>query len=428
MRVLVIGSGAREHALAWKLAHSPRVSKIYAAPGNPGMAGVAECIALGVTQLSELADFAQRNAIDLTVVGPEVPLVAGIVDVFQQHGLTIFGPVAEGANLEGSKAFAKELMTSAGIPTAQHRTFTDATQALAYLEQHGAPVVVKADGNAAGKGAIVALDMRTAQEAIREMMVERVFGAAGDIVVIEDYVQGDEIGSTAICNGTRFLPLTLTQDHKRALDNDQGLNTGGMGAFTPLPFVDTMQEQRIHTEIIAPTLHALQARGIHFAGVLYSNIMLTIRGPVVLEHNTRFGDPETQALMLLLQTDLLDVLAFAQDANASMQPENLWHSGYAMSLTLASGGYPGKYRSGLPIAGIEEAERIEGVQVFHAGTAIKDGQLVTAGGRVLSIAARGETVQEAVGKAYEAAKYISFEGMQYRRDIARRGLQLSKEG
>ncbi len=428
MRVLVLGSGAREHALAWKLAQSPRVSKIYAAPGNPGMAAVAECIALGVTQLSELADFAERNAIDLTVVGPEVPLVAGIVDVFQQHGLTVFGPVAAGANLEGSKAFAKELMTSAGIPTAQHRTFTDATHALAYLEQHGAPVVVKADGNAAGKGAIVALDMATAQEAIREMMVERVFGAAGDVVVIEDYVQGDEIGSTAICNGTQFLPLTLTQDHKRALDNDQGLNTGGMGAFTPLPFVDTMQEQRIHTEIIAPTLHALAERGIHFAGVLYSNIMLTAHGPVVLEHNTRFGDPETQALMLLLQADLLDVLAFAQDANASVQPENLWHTGYAMSLTLASGGYPGKYQNGIPITGIKEANLIEGVQVFHAGTAMKDRQLVTAGGRVLSIAAHGETLQEAVGRAYEAAKYISFEGMQYRRDIARRGLQISKEG
>lgn len=428
MRVLVIGSGAREHALAWKLAQSPRVSKIYAAPGNPGMAAVAECIALGVTQLSELADFAERNAIDLTVVGPEVPLVAGIVDVFQQHGLTVFGPVAAGANLEGSKAFAKELMTSAGIPTAQHRTFTDAAHALTYLEQHGAPVVVKADGNAAGKGAIVALDMATAQEAIREMMVERVFGAAGDVVVIEDYVQGDEIGSTAICNGTQFLPLTLTQDHKRALDNDQGLNTGGMGAFTPLPFVDTMQEQRIHTEIIAPTLHALAERGIHFAGVLYSNIMLTAHGPVVLEHNTRFGDPETQALMLLLQADLLDVLAFAQDANVSVQPENLWHTGYAMSLTLASGGYPGKYQNGIPITGIKEANLIEGVQVFHAGTAMKDRQLVTAGGRVLSIAAHGETLQEAVGRAYEAAKYISFEGMQYRRDIARRGLQISKEG
>ena len=428
MRVLVIGSGAREHALVWKLTQSPRVSKLYAAPGNPGMAEVAECVPLGATQLVELANFAGHNAIDLTIVGPEVPLVAGIVDVFQQHGLTIFGPIAAGAALEGSKAFAKELMTMAGIPTAQHRTFTDATQALTYLEQHGAPVVVKADGNAAGKGAIVALDMATAQEAICEMMIERVFGAAGDVVVIEDYVQGDEIGSTAICNGTQFLPLTLTQDHKRALDNDQGLNTGGMGAFTPLPFVDTMQEQRIHTGIIAPTLQALAERGIRFAGVLYSNIMLTARGPVVLEHNTRFGDPETQALMLLLQADLLGILAFAQNANVTIQQENLWHPGYAMSLTLASGSYPGKYRSGIPVTGVKEAGCIEGVQVFHAGTAMKDGQLVTAGGRVLSIAARGETLHEAVGRAYEAANYVSFEGMQYRRDIARRGLQIAREG
>lgn len=424
MRILVIGSGAREHALAWKLAQSRRVTHIYAAPGNPGMATVAECVPLGVTQLTELADFAYRNAIDLTVVGPEIPLVAGVVDVFQHHGLPIFGPLAAGAALEGSKAFAKELMTEAAISTAQHRTFTNATAALTYLEQHGVPVVVKADGNAAGKGAIVALDMTTAQNAIREMMIERVFGAAGDVVVIEDYVQGDEIGSTAICNGTQYLSLTLTQDHKRALDNDQGLNTGGMGAFTPLPFVDRMQEQRIHAEIIAPTLHALQAREIHFAGVLYSNIMLTDRGPVVLEHNTRFGDPETQALMLLLQADLLDVLAFADTENVTVQPENLWHEGYAMSLTLASGGYPGKYQIGIPITGIKEASSIAGVQVFHAGTALQDGQLVTAGGRVLSVAAHGKTLAEAVAKAYEAAAHISFTGMQYRRDIARRGLQV----
>ncbi len=422
MRVLVIGSGAREHALAWKLAQSRRVTHIYAAPGNPGMASVAECVPLAVTQLAELAAFARRHTIDLTIVGPEIPLVAGIVDVFQQHGLPIFGPLAAGAALEGSKAFAKDLMTEVGIPTAQHRTFTNATDALAYLEQHGVPVVVKADGNAAGKGAIVALDMATAQEAIREMMVERVFGASGDVVVIEDYVQGDEIGSTAICNGTHYLSLTLTQDHKRALDNDQGLNTGGMGAFTPLPFVDRMQEQRIHTEIIAPTLYALQAKGIHFAGVLYSNIMLTERGPVVLEHNTRFGDPETQALMLLLQADLLDVLAFAEAEN--VKPENLWHEGYAMSLTLASSGYPGKYRNGIPITGIKEANSIAGVQVFHAGTALQDGQLVTAGGRVFSVTAHGKTLTEAVAKAYEAAAHISFVGMHYRRDIARRGLQV----
>jgi phosphoribosylamine---glycine ligase len=421
MRVLVIGSGAREHALIWKLAQSQRVSKLYAAPGNPGIAAYAECLPLAVTQLAELADFARRERIDLTVVGPEIPLVEGIADVFRQHGLTIFGPGASGAALEGSKAFAKQLMHEAAIPTAQHRTFTSATDAFSYLEEHGTPIVVKADGNAAGKGAIVALNMATAHAAVREMMIERVFGAAGDVVVLEDYVQGDEIGSTAICHGTRFLPLTLTQDHKRALDNDQGLNTGGMGAFTPLPFVDQAQEQQIHEQIIAPTLNALKARGINFSGVLYSNIMLTERGPMVLEHNTRFGDPETQALMLLLQADLLDVLAFAQDTTAAT-PINLWHPGYAMSLTLASGGYPGKYRTGLPITGIEAANKVEGVQVFHAGTALQDGQLVTAGGRVLSIAAQGSTLPEAVARAYEAARYITFEGMHYRCDIAKRGL------
>jgi phosphoribosylamine--glycine ligase len=380
----------------------------------------AECIPLNVTQITELADFAEHTRIDLTVVGPEVPLVAGIADLFRQRGLRVFGPGADGAALEGSKAFAKDLMTSAAIPTAYHRTFTSYSEASAYLEQHGAPIVVKADGNAAGKGAIVALDLATAHNALKEMMVKRIFGTAGDLVVIEDYLQGDEIGSTAICNGTSFLPLTLTQDHKRAFDNDQGLYTGGMGVFTPLPFVAPSQEQSIHQQIIASTLQALKERGINFTGVLYSNIMLTPKGPSILEHNTRFGDPETQAFMLLLREDLLNILEFAE--GKSVDAQNLWNPGYAISLTLASGGYPGKYRSGIPITGIEEANRLDGVQVFHAGTALQHGQLVTAGGRVLSVAAHGTTLQEAVAKVYEGAAQISFEGMHYRRDIAHRGL------
>lgn len=423
MRVLVIGSGAREHALVWKLAQSPRITHLYAAPGNPGMRSHAECVPLNATQFVELADFAERTRIDLTVVGPEVPLVDGITDLFRQRGLRVFGPGADGAALEGSKAFAKDLMTSAGIPTAQHRTFTSYSEARAYLEQHGAPVVVKADGNAAGKGAIVALDLATAHNALKEMLVDRVFGVAGDLVVIEDYLQGDEIGSTAICNGTSFLPLTLTQDHKRAYDNNQGLNTGGMGVFTPLLFVAQSQEQSIHQQIIASTLQALKERGIHFTGVLYSNIMLTANGSGVLEHNTRFGDPETQAFMLLLREDVLNVLEFAE--GKSIDAQNLWHPGYAVSLTLASGGYPGKYRSGIPITGIEEANRLDGVQVFHAGTTLQDGRLVTAGGRVLSVAAHGPTLQDAVAKAYEGASLIAFEGMHYRKDIAHRGLSAS---
>jgi phosphoribosylamine--glycine ligase len=418
MNILVIGSGAREHALAWKLAQSSRVRKLFVAPGNPGTISSGENVALSANQFRELADFAEKQRIDLTVVGPEAPLIDGIVDVFRQRGLPIFGPDKAGAALEGSKAFAKEVMTAAGIPTAQHRTFTSYNEAKTYLEQHGAPVVIKADGNAAGKGAIVALDMGTAQDALSQMMVERIFGAAGDIVVIEDYLQGDEIGSTAICNGTSYEPLTLTQDHKRALDHDQGLNTGGMGVFTPLPFVNRTQEKQIHSQIIAATLQALKDRGITFTGVLYSNIMLTERGPMVIEHNTRFGDPEMQALALLMRADLLDILEGKQLTEAE-----LWYPGYAISLSLASGGYPGKYRTGLPISGVEEANRLEDVQVFHAGTALKDGKLVTAGGRVLSVAARAETLQQAVNKAYEAAALISFEGMHYRRDIAYRGLQ-----
>jgi phosphoribosylamine--glycine ligase len=381
----------------------------------------AECIPIGINKLNELADFAERSAIDLTIVGPEAPLIEGIVDIFQRRGLRTFGPGAAGAALEGSKAFAKELLTAAAIPTAQHRTFTCYDEARIYLEQQGAPVVVKADGNAAGKGAVVALDMGTAQDALRQMMVERVFGAAGAVVVIEDYLQGDEIGSTAICNGTDYLPLTLTQDHKRALDDDQGLNTGGMGVYTPLPFVGLEQEAQIRDRVISATLQALQERGIAFSGILYSNIMLTERGPMVLEHNTRFGDPETQAFMLLLREDLLNVLEYAQ--GKSVVSSELWHPGSAISLTLASGGYPGRYRSGIPITGIAEANRIAGVQVFHAGTKLQDGQLVTAGGRVLSVVARGATLQEAVAFAYEAAARISFEGMHYRRDIAHRGLK-----
>lgn len=421
MKVLVIGSGAREHALVWKLAQSRRVTRVYAAPGNPGMVPYAECVPFNVTQLAQLADFAERTQIDLTVVGPEVPLVAGIADLFRQRGLHIFGPGAAGAALEGSKAFAKQLMTEAGIPTAQHRTFTQAQAAFSYLEEHGVPVVVKADGNAAGKGAIVALDIDTARDAVHQMMIERVFGDAGDIVVIEDYLQGDEIGSTIVCKGTHYLPLTLTQDHKRALDGDQGLNTGGMGAFTPLPFVDKSTEAQIYRNIVAATLQALKARGIDFSGVLYSNIMLTERGPMVLEHNTRFGDPETQALMMLMQEDLVNVLEFADTLPVKLS--TLWRPGYAVSITLASAGYPGKYRTGLPITGIEEACRLEDVQIFHAGTALRDGQLVTAGGRVLSVAAHGATLQEAVTRAYDAASRISFEGIHYRRDIAHRGLE-----
>jgi phosphoribosylamine---glycine ligase len=420
MRILIIGSGAREHALTWKLAQSRRITHLYAAPGNPGMAELAECMPIGVTQLDDLADFAERHHVDLTVVGPETPLIDGIADLFRQRNLPVFGPGAAGAQLEGSKAFAKELMAAYGIPTAQHRTFHVADDALTYLEEHGAPVVVKADGNAAGKGAIVALDMQTGRAAVREMMIEHIFGAAGDTVVIEDYVQGDEIGSTAICSGTRYFPLTLTQDHKRALDDDQGLNTGGMGAYTPLAFVDTAHEQRIHEQIIAPTLNALHKRGIEFSGVLYSNIMLTERGPVVLEHNTRFGDPETQALMLLLKADLLDILSLAEQPTPPSG--DIWHPGSAISLTLASGGYPGEYRTGIPIMGLAEAEQIPGVQVFHAGTTMQGGSLVTSGGRVFSLTARGHTLQEAVQKVYEAASRISFEGMHYRKDIAKRGL------
>jgi phosphoribosylamine--glycine ligase len=421
MRLFVIGNGARENALVWKLAHSSGVTHIYAAPGNPGMVPYVERVPLTVSQINELAEFAEQKSIDLTIVGPEVPLIDGIVDIFRQRGLRVFGPTKAGATLEGSKAFTKELLTEAGIPTAGYQTFDSYAGAARYLEKHGAPVVIKASGNAAGKGAIVALDMKTARTALKQMMVDRIFGIAGDIVVIEDYLTGDEIGITAICHGTSYLPLPASQDHKRALDNDKGLNTGGMGVYTPLPFVSPEQGKQLYERIIGGTLRALQRRGIDFSGVLYSNIMLTEQGPVVLEHNTRFGDPETQALVLLLAEDMIKVLDFAD--GKPLRTEAIWHPGYAVSITVASAGYPGGYRSGLPIVGIEEAGRVDGVQVFHAGTAMKDGQLVTAGGRVLSVAAYALSLQEALERAYSAITHISFEGMHYRRDIAHRGIR-----
>jgi phosphoribosylamine--glycine ligase len=385
------------------------------------MAEHAECIPIAMSQHAALADLAEKEQIDLTIVGPEIPLIEGIVDLFRQRDLKIFGPDADGAALEGSKAFAKELMAAAGIPSAQHRTFLEAGPALAYLEEHGAPVVVKASGNAAGKGAIVALDIETARDVVNQMLVRHAFGAAGRIVVIEDYLQGNEVSVTAACHGTHYLPLAVTQDHKRALDNDQGLNTGGMGAYTPVPFVDAEMEKRIYREITAATLQAMQAKGIPFTGILYTNVMLTERGPMVIEHNTRMGDPETQAMMLLMREDLVNVVQFAE--TLPVKRETLWYPGYAISLTLASAGYPGSYPTGLPITGIAEANCLPGVHVFHAGTALQDGQLVTAGGRVLSIAARGATLREATDRAYEAAKLISFEGMFYRHDIAHRGLE-----
>ncbi len=422
MRVLVIGSGAREHALVWKLTLSSRVSKIYAAPGNPGMRPYAELVSFPVNAISELANFAEQNRVDLTIVGPEAPLIEGIGDLFRQRGLRIFGPNRAGAALEGSKAFTKELLAESAIPSARYRTFTDYAQARAYLEEQGAPIVIKADGNAAGKGAIVAQDMETAQQALRQMMVERIFGEAGDVVVIEDYLSGDEIGVTAICNGTNYLPLLVSQDHKRALDDDKGLNTGGMGVYTPLPFVHSEQSVHLYDSVVGETLQALEKRKIDFSGVLYANVMLTSKGPMVLEHNTRFGDPEAQAFMLLLREDILNVLEFAE--GQPLATDILWQPGYAVSITLASGGYPGTYRSDIPISGIEEANRLEGVQVFHAGTALKDGRLVTAGGRVLSVVAQGQTLQTTVARAYEAIQYISFDGMHYRRDIARRALNI----
>lgn len=419
MRIVVVGSGAREHALVWKLVQSSRVEKVYATPGNPGIATLAECVPIAVTDIVALAEFAERIHSDLAIVGPEISLALGIGDLFRSRGLRIFGPNATSAQLESSKAFAKDLMIDVGIPTAHYRAFHDYHVALAYLKEHAMPVVVKANGITNGKGTSICRTFAEAQKAVMERMVDRIFDTAGDVLIIEDFLEGDEVSIHAICNGMRYLPLVLSQDHKEVYPG--GPNTGGMGAYAPVPFVDKALEMQICQRIIEPTLEAFSEKGIEFSGCLYPNMMLTKHGPVVLEYNTRFGDPETQALMMLMKEDLLAVLEFAEGGYGN--PDTLWHPGYAVSLTLASAGYPGRYRTGLPITGIEEVSRLEQIQIFHAGTAIENGQLVTSGGRVLSIVARGVTLDEAMLRVYDAVAQISFEGMHFRKDIAHRALR-----
>lgn len=418
MRILVVGSGGREHALVWKMARSPIVTEIYCAPGNPGIARLAGCVPINVNDIGNLLGFARRAAIDLTVVGPEAPLVAGIGDAFQEAGLLIFGPSRSAAQLEGSKAFAKELMLRAGIPTAHHATFTEARAALAYLEAHPGPVVVKADGLAAGKGVVVAEDPAMARDAVKDMFSGR-FGPAGARVVIEERLEGEEVSILALCDGETVLPLLPSQDHKRVGEGDTGPNTGGMGAYAPVPFYTPAIARQVEEDILRPVLQAMAAAGQPYRGVLYAGLMLTREGPKVLEFNCRFGDPETQPLMLLLKSDLVELmLATVRGELAGKEVE--WYPGAAAGVVLAASGYPGTYRKGEPIAGLEEVPA--GVEVFHAGTALVDGQVVTSGGRVLCVTARGEDLPAALEHAYCGVKVIRFAGSYYRRDIGHRAL------
>ncbi len=421
MRVLLVGGGGREHALAWKLRQSPRLDALFAAPGNPGIARHARCVPIGADRIEELAAFAERERIDLTVVGPEAPLVAGLADRFAERGLLALGPARRAAAIEGSKAFAKALMARHGIPTARFATFDDPARARRYCRRVGAPLVVKADGLAGGKGAIVCRTLEEADAAVAACMEQRVFGDAGAVVVVEEFLRGEELSFFALASGDGVISLGAAQDHKTVFDDDRGPNTGGMGAYSPVPRVDAALEERIMREIVRPTIRALAAEGAPYRGVLFVGLMLTEEGPKVVEFNCRFGDPECQALVPRLQADLVPLLLAA--ARGDTLPDEVdWSGEAAVCVTLASGGYPGSYRTGLPIEGIEAAERVAGVQVFHAGTAERDGRLVTAGGRVLGVTATAAGLKEAVARAYEAVGRIHFEGMHHRKDIGRRGL------
>ena len=419
MRVLLIGGGGREHALAWAIARSPLVERLVAAPGNPGIARHAVCAPVGVDDHAGLLRLASDERADLVVVGPEAPLVAGLVDRLGDRGLTVFGPSARAARIEGSKAFAKSLMARHGIPTARFQTFDDPAGARAHCRALGPPLVVKADGLAAGKGVSVCHTLAEANAALARCMERREFGASGGRVVIEELLVGEEYSFFALANGAAATALAGAQDHKTVFDDDQGPNTGGMGAFSPVAPVDAATDARIMREIVEPTLAALAADGAPYRGVLYAGLMLTRSGPKVIEFNCRFGDPECQVIMPRLDGDLVPVLAAA--ARGEKIPSQVASpSRAAVCVSVASPGYPGAYPTGAVIAGVEAAEEVPGVQVFHAGTALAGGRLVTAGGRVLGVTAVAATVDHAVERAYEAIGRIRFDGMHYRRDIGKR--------
>jgi len=422
MNVLIIGSGGREHALAWKVAQDPRVEKVFVAPGNAGTATEPKCenVALDVLALEQLADFAEAN-VQLTIVGPEAPLVKGVVDLFRRRGLDCFGPTAAAAQLEGSKAFTKDFLARHRIPTAAYRNFTEIEPALAYLREQGAPIVIKADGLAAGKGVIVAMTLAEAEEAVRDMLAGNAFGEAGSRVVIEEFLDGEEASFIVMVDGENVLPMATSQDHKRVGDGDSGPNTGGMGAYSPAPVVTPEVHQRVMDEVIWPTVRGMAAEGNVYTGFLYAGLMIDAQGaPKVIEFNCRFGDPETQPVMLRLQSSLV-LLVEAALAKALNKIEAQWDPRPSLGVVLAAGGYPGDYAKGVAIRGLDAAVSAEG-KVFHAGTALADGQVVTAGGRVLCATALGNSVSEAQANAYALAAPLDWDGCFYRRDIGYRAI------
>ncbi len=418
--VLVIGQGAREHAMVWKLKQSRGVDQVFAVPGNAGIAELAECLDIKL-EIGRLLDLIDRKRIDLTVVGPEAPLMEGIVDEFEARGLKIFGPRRDAALLEGSKVFTKNLLKKYGIPTADFQSFSDIDEARDYLREKGAPIVVKADGLAAGKGVIVAADMETAYHALDTIMRDRAFGDAGREVVIEECLQGEEVSVFALCDGKTVVPMVAAQDHKRVFDGDQGPNTGGMGAYSPPPFYSPELHRRVMNEIMEPVVKAMAAEGRPYKGVLYAGLMLTADGPKVLEFNVRLGDPEAQVILPLMETDYLTVLEAVIDEKLDSTPISFLPRA-SVCVVLASAGYPGKYETGHAITGLEDVSA--DIMVFHAGTRRAGSQLVTNGGRVLSVVSTGDTVAQAIDRVYREIPRIHFEGMHYRRDIGKRALNM----
>ncbi len=425
MKVLVVGGGGREHALVWKIAQSPRVKEIFCAPGNAGIARQARCVNIGTEDITSLLEFARREGVDLTVVGPEAPLCAGIADAFEGAGLRVFGPSRAAAELEGSKVFAKEIMKKYGIPTARFAVFDDPAAARSYIKEIGAPCVVKADGLAAGKGVIVAASEEEALAAVDTIMVERAFGRAGERVVIEECLEGEEVSVLAFTDGQTVVPMVSSQDHKRVYDGDRGPNTGGMGAYAPAPVYTPEIHRRTLEEILVPAVRAMREEGRPYRGVLYAGLMVTSEGPKVLEFNVRFGDPEAQPVLALLESDLVEIMeAVLEERLAGV--EIRWRDGAAVCVVLASGGYPGSYEKGKVISGLDEVP--PDVLVFHAGTAEAAGRVVTAGGRVLGVTAAAGDIASAVRAAYSVVEKINFEGMHYRRDIAGRALARLRAG
>jgi phosphoribosylamine--glycine ligase len=423
MRVMILGGGGREHALALRLSASAQVTELLCAPGNGGTAAIARNVSVNPEDVAAVVALARAEAVDFVVVGPEAPLVAGVVDALEQAGILAYGPRRVGAQLEGSKSFSKEFMKRYGVPTAEFAVFDDAAAARRFVEESGQAWVVKADGLAAGKGVIVADDVAQTLAAIDSMLRDREFGAAGARVVLEQRLRGQEVSYHVVLDGQRFVPLAAAQDHKRLGDGDQGPNTGGMGAYSPPPVVTPEVEQRILRDVVEPTVRGLIAEGLDFRGTLFIGLMIEAGRPSVLEYNTRFGDPETEVLMARYGGDLLPLLLGAARGDLS-QIEPRWEAPVALCVVLAAPGYPGTIKKGLPISGTEQAAQVPGVQIAHAGTALQNGQLVTSGGRVLCVTATGSDIDEVATRAYRAVSLLQFEGMQYRRDIghhARRG-------